>query len=496
LEDKKSLKILLPLYFIFAFVGCLFTILTALLDINSITSSSLIAIIIAMFTIIINDENHYSWAAFCGTFAGMISLKLLSGGDVVDYTSLQFIRNSLMLSIITGLFYCFGEFVSYKYPKAAFDGYGGKLGTIAFLSVVVFSLVLSLIFNNRILFYNRDLLFDGVDLIYLLSILSALAGALVSMEIKNTVSSLNDNYRVLTVAITGIIGGILVSKIPHYGIAFAQAWYAGAFVGMSSFFVLMLKRDYFISGILSGLIFVLTKDFFPGFGGKLGFIAFVSVVLTRLIYTLIGFVKSKTTKAQSVVDSLLQGEQVDNETVNDDYAQQLVESLLRAKGEGGIISDDNSGTQSHLVADYGSDNLQFPEAVSYFLQSLPSYNFNKWALLKRDGSQFVVQSFENISEMTNMRLTFNVKSRFVKKVSEQSKILGFAYESLKQRIFQLSFDEPDLKGVNAIYIVPIFNETDQSLNYILFILDNAIEMNSVLQNYNAVKLLYSQIFQT
>ncbi len=479
----------------YAFIGSFFTIYVAVLNINPIVSSSLVAIIISLFTVVINDENHYSWAAFCGTFAGMISLNIISESSTVTALTLNFLLNAFFLSAITGVFYCLGEFISYKYPKAAFDGYGGKLGTLAFLSVILYIILQNIIFKQGIAFFQKTGIFYknivDLDFFYLLCIPSSVLGALISMEIKNTVSSLNDNYRVLTVAITGIIGGILVTQIPVYGTAMGQAWYAGAFVGMSSFFVLMLKRDYIISGTISGIIFIITKDFFPGFGGKLGFMAFISVLFTKWLYLIAGFIKSKNKKADNVVDSLLQGKKIENETVDDDYAQQLVESLLRAKQDGSSIvnNSQNDSVEHHLIIE---ETNRHPEQIAYLLQALPAYNLDKWVLLKHDGSQFIVESFSSIDEETNQKMSFSVESRFIRKLQNHAKPLGFAFEGVNQPIFKIKMSEKDFIESKAIYILPLFNES--LLEYILFVFDITNDMSQITQNFSSIKLLNEQIF--
>ncbi|RBP28463.1 hypothetical protein DFR65_10780 [Oceanihabitans sediminis] len=62
--------------------------------------------------------------------------------------------------------------------------------------------------------------------------------------------------------------------------------YCGVFVGMSS--VVIAPSIYFVmlAGMLSGLLFMLSKNIFLGIGGKLGTVAFGGVVITSLIYWL------------------------------------------------------------------------------------------------------------------------------------------------------------------------------------------------------------------
>ena len=71
-------------------------------------------------------------------------------------------------------------------------------------------------------------------------------------------------------------GSTLLRVIP-------SAIYCGAFVGMSSFLVMPNLMIISIAGLIAGLIFTLTHHVFDGCGGKLGTIAFISVVISSLI---------------------------------------------------------------------------------------------------------------------------------------------------------------------------------------------------------------------
>ena len=65
------------------------------------------------------------------------------------------------------------------------------------------------------------------------------------------------------------------------------ALYCGAFVGMSSAEVAPSLSFVLYAGVLTGLLFMLTKSFFVGVGGKLGTIAFGGVAIISSMYWLI-----------------------------------------------------------------------------------------------------------------------------------------------------------------------------------------------------------------
>ncbi|HRR89943.1 MAG TPA: hypothetical protein P5161_04115, partial [Eubacteriales bacterium] len=254
--------------------------------------------------------------------------------------SINFILNSLVLATITSFIYALSEFISYKFPKVSFDGYGGRLGTIAFISVILYILILKFGFNKNFNFFSNENIFKTkLDYFLLFAIVSSIIASLISMEIKNTVSSLNENYKVITVATTGLIGGILITKIPEYGLDYGLAWYTGAFVGMSSYYVLMLKRHFFISGLFAGIYFILTRNIFIGVGGKLGFISFLSVISMRILSNGYNFLKGYFKPPDKIIEELESGN-IEDQRVDDNYAEKLVESLLKAKDKINISQND------------------------------------------------------------------------------------------------------------------------------------------------------------
>ncbi|HOV12907.1 MAG TPA: hypothetical protein PK771_01380 [Spirochaetota bacterium] len=461
----------IPLFFIFCFVGAFSTIYIIALDINPIVASSLVSIIVAFFTIIIiKAENHYSWASFCGSFAGMTSLAFI-GFDKLNIMSLNFFFTSLSLSLFTAFLYALSEIFSYKFPKLSFDGYGGRLGTIAFISVSIFLLMLKLVYNKSFnILTDNHLIFDPFDLFV---IPSAILASIISMEIKTTVSSLDDNYKVFTVATTGIIGGILVTKIPVYGNILGQAWYTGAFVGMSSYFVLMLKRDFVITGLISGILLLLTKNMFVGFGGKLGFISFLAVIVLKLFHNLFNQLSNLgEKKADEVIESLKTGENISNQNVDDDYAQKLIESLMKAKESGDQISIDNDNIGGSFVigekinlSEY-EDEIKEQKKPVYNLDDLTDYlkslvesfnslNIRDWLYLTLVDPNYTCVSYQGVSERTVKKSKFIKNSKFINLLKNEKRVIGFSEKGMNQEIFTSRIDIQDLANTKMLIIFPI-----------------------------------------
>ncbi len=86
------------------------------------------------------------------------------------------------------------------------------------------------------------------------------------------------------VVAAGLVGVISTLVIPKFDVPA----YCGAFVGMSCNTVFVTFEQLVLAGIIAGLIFVLSKNVFNGFGGKLGTIAFASCIAMRGLVDIVG----------------------------------------------------------------------------------------------------------------------------------------------------------------------------------------------------------------
>jgi len=90
---------------------------------------------------------------------------------------------------------------------------------------------------------------------------------------------------VLAAGIVGLLGHYLPCWIRSKSLnSFSVAVYCGAFVGMSSAQVLPNEMMAAFGGALSGLGLILFRNHLNGIGGKLGSIAFASVLAVSFIY--------------------------------------------------------------------------------------------------------------------------------------------------------------------------------------------------------------------
>jgi hypothetical protein len=490
-------------HFIYCFLGTVATFYAVLLGMNAIVASSLITIIVGFFTVITNDENHYSWASFCGSFAGMASISLVNVGQADSYFTLHFLMMVLIVSTIVSLMYVGGEILSYKAPKYAFDGYGGRLGTIAFISVLIFYLMSKSLWHSEISIFDFRKLrtFDPWSLFM---IPSSVAAAMVTMAIKNTVSSLNDNHKVVSIATSGIIGGLLLTTIPKYGMELGQAWYAGAFVGMSSYFILMFKRHFFYSGLISGIFLVLTQGLFIGIGGKLGFISFLAVVTMKVMDTLYNKIKNMGKSSESIIASLQTGD-IKNSAVDDDYAQKLVESLMAAKDSGTEIPQFDMGSAGEYVIGAPTDLATYEEkrdssihnfdmlspSMKEMTMFLENIDIKNWVYLYNLQGVYTPLAFCGINEIHSDKISFKENSKFINLIKQENRPIAFENEGLAQSIFFTRFDQEDLATTTMMTILPIYENNEM---YGLFIImDKHTNPEETKNNLKQIKQIYAQI---
>ncbi len=131
--------------------------------------------------------------------------------------------------------------------------------------------VLLLIGIGQQKFYNVKLETDK-----LIVIPSVLIGALLTYSLQYYVE-LN---AILSAAIIGITASFLESKSKHI---LATPIYCGAFVGMTNPNLQIPIYVIATIGFIAGCIYFLSKNFYGGIGGKLGTIAFSSVIASLLI---------------------------------------------------------------------------------------------------------------------------------------------------------------------------------------------------------------------
>ncbi len=251
--DKKDA------FFTFAsvFIGTLVTfVINTELGLGPVVAASTVAILATLIF------PKYDVPIYCGAFVGM---------------ACPFIFYNYILISIAGT----AAGIVFIISKKVLNGYGGKLGTIAFTGCVTTTLISGVT--------------PGADPIpvqetHLPLILYSAAGAVLTYLLNNRLK----NSPVISSGIIGLIGGLFLPIIhPQYGLMYAIMVICASFAGMSAISKVPNEALIILAGISCALFFIYTSSYLGGTGGKLGTIAFGSVIAMRGIYDLINLAYGK-----------------------------------------------------------------------------------------------------------------------------------------------------------------------------------------------------------
>lgn len=270
------------MHLIWVLSGCIFTILIQSLGYSPVLASSLTGITASCLAIFLKDKNNYSANAFCGSFAGMTSLSLIFGQEN-NFLHKKVLFLCFLLSLMVSLIPFFT--LKTKDGKPFFHGYGGRLGVMAFIAVVIF-IVCKSFFYNEIPFKLFSLSAVNANCFFIIAIscLAALLTTIVSNYLK---ISVNSNYKILVPSLLTFCAYFIFYKFSNNLNLLSQAFYAGTFVGMSSV-ELLSKRHTLVAGSIAGFILAFAENIFKGIGGKLGLTAFIAVLVVLKIKDVCG----------------------------------------------------------------------------------------------------------------------------------------------------------------------------------------------------------------
>jgi hypothetical protein len=236
-EDLKN--------FISVFGGALITFtLSANLGLGAVTAAGLVAIIAALIV------PKYGVPIYCGAFVGMASDQLLCHQGTLAAAGAV---AGVVFVLCTGVL----------------DGFGGKLGTIAFTGCISSGLI-----AGRSFIAIPIPAWDVAWLIILYSVIGAVATFYLSVNLGHGA--------VMGSGIVGLAGGLILPALhPGIGGNLAVMVICASFAGMSAVRRFPKIAPMFVAGVLCGLFFIYSKPYLGGAGGKLGTIAFGSVIAVR-----------------------------------------------------------------------------------------------------------------------------------------------------------------------------------------------------------------------
>lgn len=200
---------------------------------------------------------------YCGSFVGMSSNALLT-----TYPEM------LLAGMAAGLIY--------NLSVGTLDGFGGKLGTIAFAGAVLTGLGLG---RNFIVAVVPDVALAWQIVLY------ATAAAVLTYWLSIT----KKHGAVIGSSMVGLVGGLVLPVLnPQNGALLAVVVICASFTGMSSAKRIPNYLWMTLAGIITGIIFIYSLPVLGGAGGKLGTIAFGAAMITWAIRTLIHQATSKS----------------------------------------------------------------------------------------------------------------------------------------------------------------------------------------------------------
>ncbi len=187
--------------------------------------------------------------AYCGAFVGMAC------HTVFGYPLLT------AATLVAG--------VVYVASRDGFGGFGGKLGTIAFSGCVLGALLRGGGFTSAAV---PD--WGAGRLLILYSVLGAVITYVISVRLGHSA--------VISSGFVGVVAGLVLPVIhPELGVSLGVVAICASFAGMSAA-ERMPNEGYMVAaGVLCALVFMYTSPYLGGAGGKLGTIAFGSVIALR-----------------------------------------------------------------------------------------------------------------------------------------------------------------------------------------------------------------------
>lgn len=181
-------------------------------------------------------------ALFCGSFVGMVCASLFP-----SYAHLA------LAAIVAGLLYLFSQ--------GFFEGYGGKLGAIAFWSTTLTAQALGITLSPGAYLPSSYL--------FLASICAVVAAVITYLLKEHTRAG-----AVMSSALTGLIAHFfLLFLFAEQGETLALVAYAASFAGMSSRHKLPHVGWVALTGLFVAVVFIYAFGHYTGTGGKLGAIA-------------------------------------------------------------------------------------------------------------------------------------------------------------------------------------------------------------------------------
>ena len=266
------------LQFFAAYAGAILTFHLQLLHETAVASSAITTCVIWLLLLPTHkDKRSLILAVYCGSFGGMSIFCY----DCTQSISSIYYRTAAF-SFAVALSYVIIQLLSNRFPKPMLNGYGGRLGTTAFISSYLCSLILregtdSIDLHQTIA--SPEILSNSIPYAII-----ACGGSIIPFFLLRKKWDDVDAYFLTGLtAFLGLIGNFLFS-IFFADLTFAPAaFYTGLFVSMTKA-NLCSPRALAVAGALSGILMLYVLPIFAGIGGNLGLTATLSVLSVTVFF--------------------------------------------------------------------------------------------------------------------------------------------------------------------------------------------------------------------
>ena len=235
-------------------------------------ASSALTTGVAWLLLLALHENRRSLisAVYCGSFAGMSMLSASSA----EAAGVLF-QQAAGFSLAVALCYVLMESLTLYFPKVTFLGYGGRLGTTAFFSSLLCSLLLRE--DTAIISLNPIAAFPETHVSEMTYAVIACGGAIIPCLLLGKRWRTIDMYDLTGLTALLSLSASLLCKLFFEDLSLAPAaFYTGLFVSMTRPH-LCGPPKLAIAGAVSGLLMLYFTHVFNGIGGSQGLAAMLAV---------------------------------------------------------------------------------------------------------------------------------------------------------------------------------------------------------------------------
>jgi hypothetical protein len=268
-----------------AFLGCLTTLCFSALGIGPGIASALATALVSGQLLITRTTRLFAVAFFPalygGTFGGMTPIFWL-GDNASSHASALTSALSIALSLVCGLAFFIVVKLDTRSAVPIGAGYGGRLGAIATVASFLFIELAGPLGADVDRFHSVETgAFDVDGWSAILGVLACLVGIFGTLLVLRhwRLAAAGVPERIFIASAVALIG-LLILHLGDPGDArTADAFYAGCFLGMSTPDRLKGWFQAVLGALVLVVLLVPVRAFLPGFGGGLGFAAFVAAML-------------------------------------------------------------------------------------------------------------------------------------------------------------------------------------------------------------------------